>query len=662
MHASSHGRYETLRLAARSGALFALNAAVVWPLFFVEFLDVRGSNEGSFITFAAFLQRHWPDVGWFPWFNAGLPFENTYPALVSGLTALLASASGWSVARAFHVLAALALCAGPVFLFLFARGVSGRTGPSFAAALGWSLLSPSAVFPDLLADLGGPWGPRRLYNVVMYGETPHNVALALLPLFLWLLWRCLDHPNSRRFALAALTAAAILAANTFGMVILALGVAFLLAARPAVRRREVVLAVATLAVGYLAVCRILTPSLLRLTSVNAQQVGGDYRWTATDLLAGAALVGMLAMLSRLRLEPVTRFAMLACVCFGTIVALGFAGVTTLPQPVRYHLEFDFALCLLAPFALAPLLRWMPAQALAAAGVMVFGWFFVRDLDFSRAHIRPLAMEGAPIFQQAKWLEQNLPGQRVMVPTEGLWLFNVFTDNPQVGAGHEPYAPNWMQRVAVYTIHSGANAGERDGEISTLWLKAFGCGAVIVADRDSPDAFHAIANPGKFEGLLPRVWRDGGESIYRVLLASPGLVHAVPKQAVVGRAPVHGLDVEPLRAYVAALDAEDPGRAAAQWQHPGHAKIHARMQPEEVLSVQVSHDPGWEAWRDGVPVPVRADGLGLMVIEPGCTDECDIDLAFTGGAERTVTLWLSAAALAGLLGMLFVPWRYRGGRV
>jgi hypothetical protein len=219
----------------------------------------------------------------------------------------------------------------------------------------------------------------------------------------------------------------------------------------------------------------------------------------------------------------------------------------------------------------------------------------------------------------------------------------------MSAGHEPSAPNWIQQVAVYTIYSGQNAGPQDAAISLLWLKAFGCGAIVVPGRDSQDHYHAVANPDKFDGLLPLVWRESGESIYRIPQPSPSLAHLIPRSAIVRNRPVNGLDVAELSRYVDALASP----ASIVWENPDHAKITAAVNDSEVISVQITSDPGWQARIGGRKVKIAADGLGFLLIDPGCSD-CSIDLEFTGGLERNVALAVSLTAMAVLLAMLFCP--------
>ncbi len=648
------------RLLLPSLALFFLNALICWPLFWIEYLDDFHSNEGSFIIFGKFLRDYWPHCLWFPWFNAGMPFENTYLPLVSFLVAAGSLVAHSSPAYAFHFLAALAYSLAPVFLFLFAYKESQRLAPSLFAAVLWSLFSPSVLFPKILEDLGTPWGLRRLQNIVFYGETPHHVALCLLPVALVLLSRFLDKPTPRRFALSVLGAATVMISNAFGMVVISVCALFLLLARKERAWRMWLSAGAMLATAYLLICRLFPPSLIRLVETNSQLVGGDYRFTSrTYIIAGAFFVAMAAVWAITLRLPTTmmRFAVLLSSCFGAIVALAYQNLSFIPQPHRYHLEWEVGLCLLVAFALDPLVRRLPPKAAVASAAIVLlllSWVASKDYRYARRLIRPVAITQSIPYQQARWIGTHLPGQRVLIAGEAAWWFNLFADNPQLGAGHEPSAPNWMQRAAVYTIYSGQNTGDQDGTVSVFWLKAYGCGAIVVTGPTSYDHYHAIRNPKKFDGLLPLIWRGGDDYIYQVPLRSTSLAHVIPASAVVTRRPIHGLDIGPVRPYVAALDDPTLPLAPITWENPDRARISVSLSPAQVVSVQVTYDPGWRATVAGRSVPVGSDQLGMIIIAPNCLGPCNVDLEFTGGPERTACVVISLLAAIGLAALLLWP--------
>lgn len=596
-----------------------------------------------------------------------MPFENAYLPLVPGLTAIIASVAGCSPAHAFHFLAALTYSLAPVFLFLFAFEVSGRLLASFWAALLWSLVSPSVLIPKLLQELGSPWGSHRLLNIVYWGETPHSLALCLLPLALLFLARYLEIPSARRLALAVIVTAAVMLTNAFGIVVVSLSSVMLFAARGKRGWKQLLSVAAILVASYLLICRFLPPTLIRLIAINSQTAGGDYRFTFQSRLFGCiflvTLVALWAVTRRLS-DMMLRFAILFAACFGGVTVLAYwKDINFLPQAHRYSLEMEAGACLLAAFALDPVFRRFPRKYCVAAAVVCvipLGWAALQDWRMARRLIHRVDITQSSPFRQARWIDTHFPGQRVLIANQNEWWFNLFSNNPQLSGGNEATAPNWMQRVAVYTIHSGMNAGDQDGPISVFWLKAFGCGAVVVPEAGGSDSYHAILNPRKFDGLLPLVWRDRDDSIYQVPLRSTTLAHVIPVSAIVSRRPIHGLHIEPARLYVAAL--EDPSLPAPslRWENPEHAQILAKIAPDQAVSVQVTYDPGWRASVNGRSQRIRSDQLGMIIVEPDCKGDCAIDLEYTGGTERRICLVVALLVGSLLAGMLFQRHRLRAG--
>jgi hypothetical protein len=646
------------KLLLQASALFALNAFLCFPLFTVEYLDGFQSNEGSWIAMARFFGSYWPHVRWYPWTDGGMPIEATYLPLVQTLTAIVAAITHASPALVFHFLSALAYALGPVALFVFVARLSGRTTAAFAAALLWSLFSPSVVLPSILKDAGTVFALKRLQNIVYWGETPHNVSLVLVPVALLLMMRYFKSPCARRFALVVLGFAAVMLTNAFGVVLIVVASVLLLVSQERPALRHAVALAGIFAVSYLLICRVLPPSLARLIAANSQVVAGDFRFTARSALLAAGGLTALILLwwaTRRLGEPLLRFSILFLACFGGITILGAVGFSFLPQPYRYHLEMEIGICLVAGFLVeAAFLRLpRPALLIAAAICIVVAYL---DYGYSRRLIHAADVPKSAPYRQARWIADHLPGQRAMVSGESSLWFNVFADNPQLSGGHEPSAPNWMQQVAVYTVYTGENAGARDAVISTFWLKAFGCGAITVPGPSSADHYHPFVNPAKFDGVLPLLWRENGDSIYQVPQRSTSLAHVIPSNAAVQRRPIHGLDLDPARAYVSALDDSQLPRVSMDWIHPDHGRIAADIAEGQILSVQVTYDDGWRAVRDGQPLRVTKDGLGLIVIEPGTPGHASIDLTFDGGAERTLCSWIGLATAIGLAVMLLIPTR------
>ena len=125
--------------------ILLVNFLIAGRLFSVEYSKYLESNEGTFIALARHIAEHPWDLGWWPWWEGGLPFVNTY---LPGL----ALAAGWysrwtgaSPALAFHQVSTLLYCAGPVLVYFLMRAMAGRSGAAFFTALAYSTLSPLKV-------------------------------------------------------------------------------------------------------------------------------------------------------------------------------------------------------------------------------------------------------------------------------------------------------------------------------------------------------------------------------------------------------------------------------------------------------------------------------------------------------------------------------------
>jgi hypothetical protein len=247
----------------------------------------------------------------------------------------------------------------------------------------------------------------------------------------------------------------------------------------------------------------------------------------------------------------------------------------------------------------------------------------------------------------------MSGSRVLAPGSVGFFLNVFTDTPQFAGGFDQGAVNPLWTHVQYQLLSGENAGEKEGEVAVQWLKAFGVDAVAVSGPESREAFKPFRNPRKFDGLLPELWREGDDVVYRVPRRSPALAHVVRAGDLPPRVPESGLDMEAVRPYVAAL--EDPSLpvAAVTWRDRHSATITAPLQPDHILSVQLSYHHGWKASVGGEPRRVYGDNLGQLVVEPNCEGPCTVEIFYDGGTEMLLCRMLSWSCIC--LGLLWSGW-------
>jgi len=646
-------------------AIFAINAMVAGRLFGIEFSSYTSTNEGSFIAIGRILAEHGETL-WWPFWDSGIPFSHTYspllPAIVAGFSAL----THCSPALSFHIAGAFFYALGPATLFLCAMVLSGRRAASVIAALTYSAVSFSALIsPVIRHDLGSAWRPRRLHVLVAYGEGPQTLALALLPLAI-LLFHLAVHRDRFGWKVAAgLACCAVVLANAFGAVslALALGCLCITYTAPGTRRKAITLLVGLGAASYVFISPWLPPSLLRAIRANSPTVDGDFRYTAQTVwwLAGALVTFAVLywLMRRTKLPGYVQFFLIFAMTVGTISLLGLqARVALLPQPHRYHLMMDMALSLVLACGLGAVLDRLPGRVQAvcfAVLLIIFGQRFLQQRKYAAQLIRPADLPRTIEYITAQWFNRHMPGQRVFVSGSSSFLFNVFSDNPQLHGGHDPFLPNFLQRIAAFMIYTGTNAGEHDAEYCILWLKAMGAHAITVSGPAGREFYKPFANPNKFDGQLPLLWKDGDDRIYGVPSRSSSIAHVIPRSALPARMPIHGLDVEPLRVYVDAL--EDPNNPLAehQWQTLHSASIRTTVRAGDVISLQQTYAPGWRAFVAGKEQVVRADGIGFTFIEPTCIGECRIDLSYDGGRELLVARGGSAAVA---LAVVIVAFRRR----
>jgi hypothetical protein len=647
--------------------LLVVNLIIVAKLFGVEYSAYNGSVEGTFIALSRIMAKYPGEWQWWPYWANGMPFETAYLPFSHWVVAAFILVTRIGAARAFHMVTAAIYAMSAVSLFWMALAMSRKLTASFIAALAYSCFSFSNLLvPEIRADSGGLFTLRRLRVMVFWGESPHTLALALLPVAVVCFSYAVTTRAMKWKVLSGVMAAAVVLSNAFGIV--ALGTAlicWLLAfpARPWWKAPAVVAAI-----GLLSYCWIspwLSPAMIRAIRNSAPTEGGDFRYRAASWIALAGMTAGFLLLwwafRRLRAPGYVAFFVLFGYIHGAIMAIWFIWrVAVVPQPSRYQIEMDLAMVPAVVFTIAWLLERTPvvvrrvAAAVSIAGLAAncgYAAWYARDL------IRAADPAHLPEYQMAQWLNRNRPGEMAFVSGSASLLYNAITDNPQLKGNHNQHAVNPFPNIAAYTIYSGMNAGDRDADFSIFWLKAYGARSITVSGPDSDDYYKPFAHPKKFEGILPVLWRDGDNTIYDV----PGggsLAHVIPSAAVVSRTPLHGLDTAPVESYVAALEDSRYPPATFRWKSMTEAAIHSTLAPGQTLAVQVTYDRGWEARSHGKRQRIRRDGLGLMVIDADCAGDCDISLRFTGGWERWLTRGLSCAASLIALGLLAADRRRR----
>jgi hypothetical protein len=584
---------------------------------------------------------------WWPWWGAGVPLEYTYAPLVPMLTAFVSRIEHGSYELAFNQITAATYCLVPVFLYFASWRLSGRAGFSFIAATACSLLSPiGLLMPDQAFHWSAAFDARRLFLLFEWDDLPHAMSLMLLPIAVWSLHRSLAEKRWRFYCLSALTMAAMMLANMFGVVLVSLIIltvpwTLMHGPRIASFMRAVIIACC----AYLLICPWLPPSLI-LTIRRNSVLDGEAAKSSVSLIALCVVAMAAVNVYRLSAGRIRNSSFRWLLVFGSIVLLipaldYYAGLHFLPQATRYKIEADLAIVWLVVFSLVSIVERMPAVlriSLAVVLVVLAGTQIIRYRRYSKALLRPVETSASIEYRTARWLAEQRPAQRAMLGGSiGQWA-DAFAEVPQLSAQPYTTTPNFEEYLATYITYSGLGAGDRDAAVSLLWLKAFGVQTIVVPGPASPEYWKPFANPNKFEGILPVLWRERDTTAYDVYSGAPdnsvirSLAHIVRPGELVQTPPVNGIDVAGIRKYVAALESDRARTPVFRWNGTGRAVIDAQLASGEVLSVQINFYPGWHAVANGREARLRPDGLGLMVVEPGCSGDCHVELAYDGGRE------------------------------
>ncbi len=649
--------------AALPLVLFLLNLLLVGRLLGIEYLDEMGSIESSHIAIARWAREHWNQLTWFPLWYGGVPYLNTYPPLLHRVVAAVSAVAGASVPHAYHALTAVFYSLGPVTLYVLAMRLGASRVLGFAGGMFYSLVSSSTwLVPAVRRDAGGVWGLRRLQDMTQYGEGPHIASMTLLPLTLYLLAAAFEKKRPAWWFAAALGLAAVPLTNWLGAAALAMAVVAWLLARPDVLRAGTWLRAAGLGLfAYGIAAALLPPSYIATVARNERFASGDLAAVPVRLaFAAAGLAVALASVWLFRAKrwpPGLLFAWLFLLPTAAItLAAEWFGVPLAHQAGRYHVEMEMALALMLVFLAQVLMVRISRRAvvaLACLAALAAGYGALKCARTASRRIRSVDIASTIEYREARWLERHMAGRRVMMPGSVGFFLNVFTDVPQFAGGVDQSVANPLWTVAHYQILSGENAGASEGEVALTWLKAYGVSAVGVSGPGSAEFFKPFRNPLKFEGLLPVLWREGGDVIYAIPRRSDSLAHVIWPAGLPPRTPEGGLDMEPVRHYVAALDDPALPTAAMNWRAPDRAVIQAGPAKGQVLSVQVTWHAGWKATVNGQARPVMRDNLGQIVVDPGCDGPCTVELFYTADPVLHACRFSSFACL--LFGVIWSGW-------
>jgi len=647
-------RREWLTALGYALTLLWINAYICRDLF-RNSTAYMNSMRGFWIALAAHAGHSWFQPNWWPYCDGGMPFEGTYAPLVPGWIAAWTALTGVPQILTFQYVTGVVYCLIPLTLFAMGWLLTRAPGYAFAAGLLYSLTAVTQlIVPDVAFSWNSFWDARRLYLLAEWDDTPHLAALALLPVVILLLVASIERRRLRYYVPTILLIALMALASEFGPIEVMLAVLCLLFVfQREVLRRNIAITVALGACAYALVAPFFSPSLLRAIG----RASGDGREPGFDLgsITAIAIVTVgWVILSRYLPRWTTDWKLQFFTYFGYLITsipilAQYLHRQFLPQPGRYKAEMELALSLLLVFGLRPWfhrLRFPLKASLIFLLLALAGEQIVSHHRYAKAILPPRDPTQTIEYQTA--FQARRIGTRVMLPGSIAQWADAFSDVAQLSGSSWSKAMNPVQQLAVAAVYNGGATPEQDALVSLAWLKAFGVGAVAVSGPQSQEYWKPYAHPSKFEGLLPVLWRMDDVTMYRIPQRTPSLAHVVSAAAIVAHPPKQAADIAELESYVRALDDSSLPVAEMHWEGSNRVRVRTTAGQGQAISIQISYHPGWHARAGGHVIPLHADALGLMWLDPKCQGSCDVDLDYDGGWELRLCRYLSFAAIATLI--------------
>jgi hypothetical protein len=606
-----------------------MNLGLNRPLFSPGESPYRQSIELGYAGISRFIEEHPSPWGWNPFPYCGLPTQFLYLPVVPYAVAVLTWISHASHEVVYRIVTSLLTCLGPVTLFFLVLYFTKSRPWAALAAVGYTLFSPSyGLFEQIHGDRALTELPWRLQVLVKYGEGPHNVGLALLPLAVITLWRAGTGRHFRQLLLAAITLAIIPLTNWVAALALAfVFLAFVLCVLGAPDAREFKLqrVFAAAALAYVLACFWLTPSFIRTVAFNWPQDAVNYRLSQGVLTIGgflAALVVVRLTLFWFDVDFYRSFVTLCTFVFGWIALRFYAGgVDTVPEAHRYAIEFELFLCLaLAEWFRVAMLsgdRVKQFCGVASAAIMLLMGFdpALRYVTQGWARWKPVNGHDTAEFQVARWIAGQKPAGRVLASGGTRFRLQSWFDLQQIGGTFESGVRN---RKPMETSHEIRN--EQTTSIQTL--TALGVEYVAIHGPGSTEGYRDYRFPCKFDSVLEKVYSQGDNHIYRV-----------PFRGLATLTPDFG--AQPLE---------------SKWKGTSDLEIDGGVPAGASISVRVNYDAGWRALQDGKPIGVDEDQAGFIKLAAAPAMQSRIQLHYGGTFEQK-----AMAAISGLSWILALGW-------
>jgi len=649
-------------------AILAFNIYLIWPLFTGEFTTSMGSIEPIIIYHAQFIQNHFPHLSWDPTWHAGYPYRNFYNPFLPFLIAFIHSiVKTVSIPQFYRIIVASFYVFTPVSLYFLVRFLTRKNLPALISALILTLWTPAYYLIKYLSSFGADFGyaPWRLIVHLIFGEGPHIVGLALIPIAVIFFLKTLRRPSLSNYILSGLLIALVALTNTLSLlsliVILVILTASELLLGEGIEKAKRALKSCLVAFGLSAFWWNWSFTKMSLTFGTGGETNlfTNYLKFLPFLLISLSIiiVGLQGLFGRKpKLQPLFIALFWFLTFFLVVYCWYFLRQILLPQGNRYIPELELGASLLVGLGVGFLYQKISQTKIGPLS-KVFGVFFVLVflailgilcqpyLKVSREITQPNPnIYNTSEYENALWLKNNTNGQRVYLTGSGNFWLNIFTPEvPQLRGIADGAAQPWV-RHAFYQIYYGDKEG-----IALDWLKIYNVEYILVNFPGSRDAFQDFRVPEKFQGL-EKVYENQGDVVYHIPLKNSDLAQIVQKTQLEGLVkPAKGDDEPIIRTIAEVYDTQAKKVEDFKWLNNQEFIVRAQLNDDEAILVQESWDPGWRAFAGDKKIKVEKDVIGNMYVTPKTKGE--VEIRFVHG--KTKDQWLGyLITLATIFGLAY----------
>jgi hypothetical protein len=552
--------------------------------------------------------------------------------------------------------------AQPVAMFLFVLYFTRSRKWAAVAGLAYTFFSPAyGLYRTVDWDRGLGYLPRRMQVLAKYGEGPHTAGLAMMPLALAACWRAATGRKYAHILLAAVLLAAVCLTNwvaalsTAACCLLLLVTGFTYSGETGFRMGRML---AAAGLGYLLAAFWLTPRFVKTTLFNWPRDATNYHvHTMGFVLFGGLIVSTVVVwLVLVRLPGTVYFRFVAAcawVFFYIVSWYYWTGYDPIPEARRYVPEMEFFLIAAWLELMRVLLkdgrrRARDAAMLLAGIALVPGAIeLVQYVIVPWDKLQPIPREQTIEYRVSRFLADQKPQGRVFVTGGTRFRLNSWFLIPQVGGTFESGLLNRTPLFWIYHTRTGlGDRPELRGSDSVLMLRLAGAEYIAAHKANSKEHWKDLKDPDQFRGLLPVVWDEGEDVIYRVPFS--GLAHLVRAEEMPLVQPVRW-ETRRAAPYVKAFDAPGRPHLECDWQGPNRMEIRGPVPEGLLVSAMITFDGNWDATQDGQPLPVGRDMMGYTLLKPRPSAATRIVLDYHAAPQHIAMTALSAlvwlAALA-----------------